>query len=151
MTSSIELTKRIRYAVPNDVFAGLNGGGSIAVEDYPEGGIEAAAARAERIDYSDGDTALVISLALDNDKSRMNTVWMHPETENRLEIIDRLRVALDDAEAALLAVGYVDNAGLRGTDYVPVPQREHNAFLIGQDAQRLTSVPSTSTDTALEG
>jgi hypothetical protein len=152
MTSSIELTKRIRYATPNDVFAAFQEGGSVSVEEFPNGEAADAATRAVANEREAGDSTIVLSLKNDGAPgAHVDTVWFHPDEDARLEAIDRARIALDNAEAALMAVGYVDQAHLRGTDYMPVPQREHNAFLIGQDAQRLSSVPSTSTDNALEG
>lgn len=128
---------RIRYAVPNDIYAALKRGGSISVEEYPRGGITKAAERAEGMEHEAEDATMVLSLALDGDKSPMSTVWFHPDREDRLELIDRARAALDDAEAALLAVGYMDDAGR--SDYMSVPQRERNAFEIGRDAGRLLS------------
>lgn len=40
-------------------------------------------------------------------------VSMHPDESNRLALIGRARKALDDAEAALLACGYVDISARR--------------------------------------
>lgn len=136
MPTALEITERIRYATPNDVYAGLKGGGSIAVEEYAGGEIATAAELAGKREHGADDASIVISLCIDGDQARMNTIWMHPDEDARLELIDRARMALDDAEAALLAVGYVDNAHVRQTNYMPTPRREHNAFRLGVDSAR---------------
>ena len=137
MTSSIAQTDRIRYAIPNDVFAAFEDDASVSVEEFPGGEITKAAAIAESRDRNPGDSALVLSLTGDAvGGTPIDTVWFHPDEDARLEAIDRARIALNNAEAALLAVGYIDRAHRRETDYMPVPQRERNAFTLGQDSMR---------------
>lgn len=138
MTSSTTQTTNIRYATVHDVFAAFDDNVSVSVEEFPRGEIVEAAKRAERKDRNDGDASLVLSLTRDEVGGAPNdTVWFHPDEDAKLEVIDRARTALDNAEAALLAVGYIDRAHQRAEDYMTVPQRERNAFELGQDAGRL--------------
>lgn len=122
----------ISYAIPNDVYASLEGGGSISVEEHPAGGIEYAAALAEK--RGNITSTLLLSLSRDPDGPPLDTVWFHPDQSARLELIRKARAALDAAEAALEAVGWMDDAHLRTQDYRTPAQRERNAFELGRDS-----------------
>lgn len=127
---------RVLYAMPIDVFAAFRDGASVSVEEFPRGEIVAAAKRADHSAY-DAHSPLVISLTKDSvGGAAIDTVWFHPDEDARLETIDRARTALDNAEAALLAVGYMDRVHLCTEDYMTAPQRERNAFEIGRDVGR---------------
>lgn len=106
----------IQYATPNDVYASLRGGGCVSVEEFPRGEILDAAKLAEARmegENSSYDAPFVILLGKDVDGSAIDTVWFHPDQDDRLEAMQRARAALDAAEAALRACGYADNAHLR--------------------------------------
>jgi hypothetical protein len=126
-TTETMTTNPIRYATANDVFATLNNGGSISVEEYPSGDIAQAALSADRI-TSRGDHGATMVLALDRDSvdgTPIDRVYFHSDRSDRLAVIDRARAALDAAEAALRAVGYVDNAFmLEDDDDRAVSERE---------------------------
>lgn len=130
-------TARIQYATPRDVFAAFEGGASISVEEFPNGSAAAAAERAQNRSREDGDASLVVSINNDSVGGAHNdTVWFEPDEDARLEVIRRARIALDNAEAALLAVGWMDKVHLCPEDYMALPERERNAFTLGQDSMR---------------
>lgn len=125
----------IRYAMVNDVFAALEDGSSISIEECPGGSFAQAADLADKRDRSAEGGTIVLSLTNDTvGGAPIDTLWFHPDQDNRLAIIDRARAALDAAEAALEAVGYMDKAHLG--DYRTAAQRERNAFELGRDSER---------------
>ena len=137
MTTSLEHTDRILNANSHDVFAAFKDHASVSVEEFPRGDAADAAQRAADRMKEDGDSAVVLSLTRDVvGGAAIDTVWFHPDEDAKLEVIDRARTALDNAEAALLAVGYMDRAHLRTEDYMAVPQRERNGFELGRDFER---------------
>lgn len=109
------MTSTIKYATANDVFASLTNGGSISIEEFPGGDIAQAALSADRsIARKDSDgAAIIVELTRDSvEHDPIDTVWFHSDQGDRLAVITRARAALDAAEAALKAVGWVDNAFL---------------------------------------
>ena len=95
---------RFAYVTPNDVFAGLKDGGSICVEEWAYGDLVAIA---KRVEQKKG--TLLIDMTDDGvGDATHDRVSVHPDESDRLALIARARKALDDAEAALLACGYVD-------------------------------------------
>lgn len=104
------------YVTSNDLFAVLAGRrGTISVEEFPRGEIAEAADAAQRAaDRDDACAAIVLSLTADEVGGiPYDTVWFHPDQDDRLDVIRRARAALEAAEAALHAVGYVDKVHLR--------------------------------------
>jgi hypothetical protein len=126
------------YVRANDIFGALSSGASISIEEFPKGEIVEAARVAERrASSTDGVGAVVIDLSADVVGGAPNdTVWFHPDEDARLDIIARARAALDNAEAALDAVGYQDKVHLCGSDYRTAQERERNAFELGRDSIR---------------
>lgn len=105
--------ERIEYVTANDVFAGLRGGGSVSVEEWPGGDLVPVAARAsgrrgvllvELVDENGEWSATSVDPGGPND-----TVSMHSDECDRLALLDRAIEALQNARAALLAVGYTDH------------------------------------------
>lgn len=140
MTTSIDHTDHVAfdYVRVNDIYGALANGASISIEEFPKGEIVEAARVAERrASSTDGVGAVVIDMTADVVGGAPNdTVWFHPDDEARLETIARARAALDNAEAALDAVGYQDRVHLRASDYRTAQERERNAFELGRDSMR---------------
>lgn len=126
---------RFNYVRVNDVYGALAGGGGVYIEEYPRGEIgEAAKIAGRRADTEETTASLVIGLTADTvGGAPHDTVWFHPDQDDRLAVIARARAALDAAEAALEAVGYVDKAHMCAADYRTAGERARNAFEIGRD------------------
>jgi hypothetical protein len=93
---------RFEYVTPNDVFASLADGGTIRVEEWPYGDLQAVV---KRVQGKYG----VLLLEIDDDLgSPTDAVSMHPDEDNRLALIERGIRALKNARDALTACGYVD-------------------------------------------
>lgn len=140
MTSTTETTSpsaaRFDYVNVHEIYAALTDGGSISVEEFPRGEIVEAAKRAEDSAY-DAHAPLVMSLTRDSvGGAPFDTVWFHPDQDDRLDVITRARAALDAAEAALEAVGYVNKAHLCAGDFRTPAQHARNGFEIGRDFER---------------
>lgn len=107
---------RISYVTLHDVYANLADGGSVWVEEVPDGEWKQAGEQLDRMNraairggYSlEDDAAILVQLTGDADGTVYNRVLFHGDEDDRLSVIRRARRALDDAEAALLACGYVD-------------------------------------------
>lgn len=104
----------IIYAMANDVFATRVSGGSISIEEFPKGEITKAADFADRISDHEGGSNVIVALAVDSVGGAPNDyILFHPDESDRLAVIARARAALEAAEAALLACGYVDYSEIR--------------------------------------
>jgi hypothetical protein len=93
---------RFEYVTPNDVYARLAGGGSVSIEEWPDGDL---CALAERLRQRSG---VVIVVPGEDSGNPMDLVTIHPDEGARLALIDDALRALGNARAALTHTGHVD-------------------------------------------
>jgi hypothetical protein len=111
--TTMSSSPRFSYVTANDVYASLEGGGSVAVEEMPGGELGPLA---KRIEEDRG--AVVVQVGSDGgawnpratgaDAAPQDTITVHPDECDRLALFDRAIEALQNARAALVGAGYVD-------------------------------------------